>query len=204
MRPRISERRYEHFEQVDVSNISACFSAGKDYRWTLDIPYKPESGRTEAVSVILKNPSAANEHLADRTIQNIEKQIYRIFPAAAMLTILNLFAIRGTDTKDVNDIIESSNLSSAIGDKNDYYIRQQLAKSHHIVVAWGAQSAIRESRYRERVGLVAEILKEFRHNLWYVGCMSDEEYPLHGMQWKTEHQKIRIQSDWRSWQNVGP
>ena len=196
---RVSERQYRHFAKVDVSNIRACFSDDCVYRWTLDIPYRAQSARTHTVSVILKNPSSANECVADKTIQNVERQIHWRFPTAATLKVLNLFAIRATYTRCVKAKIALCGDEYVIGDKNDCTIQRTLAGTDHVVLAWGARSEIPNDAYGRRITQVIRTLDECRCNLWHIGRLSKDKHPLHGMRWRCEDEKLEFPMEWRWW-----
>ena len=182
-----------------MSSIRACFSDDRVYRWTLDIPYRAQSARIHRVSVILKNPSSANECVADRTIQNVERQIHWRFPTAATLKILNLFAIRATDTKDLKAEIARCGVEYVIGQENDCTIKRTLAGSDHVVLAWGARSEVPNGAYCRRIAQVVRTLDECRCNLWHVGKLSKDKNPLHGMKWRCGDQKLRFPMGWRWW-----
>lgn len=198
MQSRMSKRQYQHWNKVDGEKILARFSNCRKYRWSLDIPYKPEPGRSETVAVILKNPSSACKRIADRTVRNVEEVIHREFPKAARLTILNLFAYRATYARDVRGLIRRSGVQDAIGKANDHAIRRVLRCSDHVVAAWGAQSSIPNPEYCKRVRQIARMLRPHRTKLWYIGCLSQKgKHPRHGMRWSPRHHKQRLPPIWR-------
>ena len=53
------------------------------------------------VTVFLKNPSSASETAADKTVRTTSEFVWRRFPDAGGVHILNLYAIRGTDSVEV-------------------------------------------------------------------------------------------------------
>ena len=198
--PRVSQLRYHHFDHVDGQRIRARFSRRNTHRWALQVPYRQDSARTQTVSVFLKNPSSAGEQFADRTIQTVEREIYRLFPMAAWLWVFNLFAIRATETRDVRRAIDQHNIEWAIGDENDRALLCAIRDSHHIVAAWGAQSSLLKADYDKRVQQVVRMLDDHRHKLWYVGGLSRKyEHPRHGMRWKSTDQARRFPNSWRWW-----
>ena len=136
--------------------------------------------------MILKNPSSATEQFADRTIQLVEREIHRLFTAAAWLSIRNLFAIRATQTQDVRRVIDRGEIRWAIGHDNDLALQRAIAESDHVVAAWGAQSNLLKADYDDRVQQVVRMLIPHRHKLWYVGGLSHNgSHPRHGMKWKS-------------------
>lgn len=198
--PRVSDRQYRHFERVEEAAIRASFSCGLTHRWLLELPYRHECGRTQTVCVILKNPSSATEQYADKTIQNVEREIYRLFPAAARVKIVNLFAIRATDTLDVRRVIDHHGVGWAIGHDNDFALQGAIEESDQVVAAWGAQSRILTAPYERRVKQVVRMLDGHRQKLWYVGGLSGgKRHPRHGMAWKSSHRAMGFLDGWRWW-----
>ncbi len=196
--PHISRRRFRHFEQVESQGIQARFSCGRSHRWELNIPYRPCRGRTQTVSVILKNPSSANEQFADRTIQIVETEVFRLFAAAARLRVLNLFAMCATDTADLRRAIEHCGIAWAIGHENDGTLRDAIQDSDHVVAAWGTKSKLRSAQYDARVSQVVGLLHDARDKLWYVGGLSTKAtHPRHGMKWRSNDATRRFRTDWR-------
>ena len=196
--PRISQVRYRHFDQVDVQDVRADFSCARTYRWALYVPYKPDPVRSQTVSVFLKNPSSAGEEYADRTIQTVEREIHRLFPTAARLSVFNLFAIRATDTRDVRRAIDQHGIARAIGRDNDRALLHAIRHSDHLVAAWGAQSCLLKTHYDQRVEQVVCMLNDHRDKLWYVGGLSKKhEHPRHGIKWKSSDRARRFPNCWR-------
>ena len=142
-------RQVSHFEKVDIANIKAFFSEDKKYRYKLSVPFYYEEGRTKTVAVILKNPSSADALRADKTVQNVEKIIYKAFDKVSRVEILNLFSLRGTYPKDIMDAYTLG--VNIIGDKNNIAFEEVLNNSDYIIMAWGGASPIRNSLYNERV-----------------------------------------------------
>ncbi len=194
-------RQVKHSKCVDEMRTSASFSQNCEFRYWLHIPYVTERGRSQSVSVILKNPSSADAQMADTTIRRVEEYVHRSFPTAAGLTILNIFAYRATKPKFVNARVQTLGLEGAIGSYNDCAIKSKLFKSHHILIAWGAHSGI--GQYDERVQQVAKILYPYRHIAWRVGSLSKNEHPLHGLRWAYNTQRARLPCDWKWWPPEG-
>ncbi len=57
------------------------------------------------VTVFLKNPSSASETAADKTVRTTSEFVWRRFPDAGGVHILNLYAIRGTDSVEVGRML---------------------------------------------------------------------------------------------------
>jgi len=176
-------RQVSHFEKVDVENIKALFSDDQKYRYTLSIPFYKEQERTKTVTVILKNPSSADAQRADKTVQNVEKVIYKAFGDASKVEILNLFALRGTYPKE---IMEAYTLGvNIVGDNNDAAFEEVLHESDYIVVAWGGASPIRSSLYDARIGEVLNRMKRIEpfKKVFRKKEKGSQLYPFHACYW---------------------
>ena len=186
-----------HSNNVDVQNIRACFSQCGEYRYLLTIPYNSEEQRTEVFSVILKNPSSADENFADTSVNRVENYIYRNFRRCRELHILNLFAYRATDLSDLRIRIDEEGFSNAVGSANDRFLKNSFRDSTRIIVAWGGPGEITKSRYDNRIGEVHQLLLPYRNRLWQVkspgrslGC-----YPKHAQVWGYGYKYNRYQID---------
>ncbi|MCY3822033.1 MAG: DUF1643 domain-containing protein [Gammaproteobacteria bacterium] len=198
--PLVSQIRYRHFDQVDRERIRAYFSCLHTHRWALEVPYRRDPARTQTVSVFLKNPSSASEEFADKTIQTVEREIYRLFPTAAWLWVFNLFGMRATKARDVRRAIDRHGIKWTIGRCNDRALLRAIRGSDHIVAAWGAQSSLLKADYDERVEQVGAMLHDHRRKFWYVGRLSKKhEHPRHGQRCKSTDQAQRFPNSWRWW-----
>lgn len=93
----------------------------------------PVEGNPVTVCAILRNPSAADAAIADKSVQFLEKLVFMQglpqFAGAHKLIIVNQFALiraRGV-----------VGLEKHIGAETDRHIDQAIAESGVIVVAWG-------------------------------------------------------------------
>lgn len=86
-----SAQTVKHFSMVDNAAIKAKFFDCRRHRATLFLPFL---GRTtgKTLCVVGQNPSAADEHVADKTIRYLEELIYRTQPEYAALLMLNLYS----------------------------------------------------------------------------------------------------------------
>jgi hypothetical protein len=176
-------RQVAHFYHVNVEGIEAVFSEDMKYRYRLSIPFNSESTRTKTVSVILKNPSSADAMKADKTVQNVEKVIYKAFLDVGKIEVLNLFALRGTYPKDVMEAYTAG--SDIIGKENDRAFSQALMQSDYIVIAWGGASPIRTSLYESRVKDVLEMINvpNFSRKIYRKKEKGSDTYPFHACYW---------------------
>lgn len=180
-------RQVKHFEKVEVQSIRAEFSEPDEttarYRYRLILPYAKEQGRTKRASVVLKNPSSADAKMADKTVQNVAKVVYKTFKDVAEVEILNLFAVRGTMPADVMSDIEAG--KDVIGKDNNQHIKEALSYSDYIVIAWGGHSPIKRSIYDQRVDEVLQII--YAHGktamIYRKANRGSEKYPFHACYW---------------------
>lgn len=176
-------RQVSHFHQVNIDGIEAVFSDDMKYRYRLSIPFGDEPSRTKTLTVILKNPSSADAMKADKTVQNVEKVVYKAFTDVGKIEVLNLFALRGTYPKDVMDAYMEG--VDIVGKENNSAFSQALMSSDYIVIAWGGASPIRNSLYDLRVDEVSRMIKieNFSHKIYRKKEKGSEKYPFHACYW---------------------
>ena len=188
MNPRIG-RQVKHFEAVDVKNINAVFSEDKIYRYTLEMEYCDRKNYKNTMTVILKNPSSADEKKADNTIRRVEKYVYEKFHDVRYLNILNIFAYRATDAKDVNNALMTYGLDYVVGLENNKYIKSLVKESDYVIKAWGGNSGINKKLYNRRINQVNDILVEIteKQNILIYRVdgngRGSDIYPFHACFW---------------------
>jgi len=179
-------RQIPHFQEINLTSICAEFSEDKRYRYCLQMDYNASLLRgnpTEKVCVILKNPSSADEKKADATIRKVETYIFKHFPKVKTLTILNLFAIRATDVKEVNQLLKENNDEYIVGPENDKTIARTFAESDHIICAWGNNNGILPLTYERRIRVIKSLLEKTNAKCWQVMHPKGTKQPLHGLMW---------------------
>lgn len=176
-------RQVAHFNRVNVEGIKAVFSDDMKYRYRLSIPFINEPSRTKTLTVILKNPSSADAIKADKTVQNVEKVVYKSFTDVGQIEVLNLFALRGTYPKDVME--SYLNGIDIIGAKNNSAFSHALMQSDYIVIAWGGASPIRSSVYDSRVENVLTMIQipTLSGKIYRKKEKGSEKYPFHACYW---------------------
>ncbi|MDD4969891.1 MAG: DUF1643 domain-containing protein [Paludibacter sp.] len=178
-------RQIKHFEKVDVDSVEALFSSEETprFRYRLKLPYFKEEGRHKTALVLLKNPSSADQKMADKTVQNVEKVIYKTFHDVGTVEVANIYAMRGTKPKDVQFALDSN--EDPLGPDNDLHIANILAKSDYVVIAWGGASPIRRSSYDKRVDEVLALIKEnFKSShIYRKANKGSSRYPYHACYW---------------------
>lgn len=176
-------RQVAHFNRVNVEGIKAVFSDDMKYRYRLSIPFINEPSRTKTLTVILKNPSSADAIKADKTVQNVEKVVYKSFTDVGHVEVLNLFALRGTYPKDVME--SYLNGIDIIGAENNSAFSHALMQSDYIVIAWGGASPIRSSVYDARVENVLTMIQipTLSGKIYRKKEKGSEKYPFHACYW---------------------
>lgn len=143
--------RYEHINGVEVT---AQFSFENDlpYRYRLEIILKDASPSGKTVCVVMQNPSYAGENVADKSVQFMEKVIFKKdlpeFAGVRRLIVVNQFAYIET--------INFQGLPHQIGALNDAAIKDALHESDIIILGWGSTNSFEERKAFVR-GLLAEM-----------------------------------------------
>ena len=142
--------RYEHINDVAVT---AQFSFENDlhYRYRLEITLKGASPTGKTACVVMQNPSYAGEDVADKSVQFMEKVVFKKdlpeFSGVCRLIVVNQFAY-----------IETNNfqgLPHQIGALNNAAIKGALHESDIIILGWGSTN-----RFEERKAFVHGLLAE--------------------------------------------
>ncbi len=189
-------RQIPHFEAVNLSAIEAVFSADRKYRYLLSMEYNStllDCGREKVAAVILKNPSAADEWMADATIRKVETFVYHRFADVRRLHILNIFAYRATDSGDLDTIFREEGPVSVIGEENDRVIRSVVEESDYVLLAWGNNSGIDRNLYGERIYRVKQLLQACpAHKMFCISGKVKTIEPLHGLMWGYDYAIIPV------------
>ncbi|MFC2132548.1 DUF1643 domain-containing protein [Bacteroidota bacterium] len=191
-------RQVLHFEHVNTDSIKARFSDTKSHRYTLEITFFEDlysKKREKSIVVILKNPSSADEKMADSTIRKVETYVYLKFPDVKYLRILNIFAIRGTDPEDVNSLLNEKGFDYIVGPENNDHFEEIIGKSDYVICAWGGNSGINKENYNRRISEVKQIINKVNKNTAYQVCGKQNTLqPLHGLMWGYDYilKKINI------------
>lgn len=192
-------KQVKHHHTVNINSIDANFSSCDTYRYTLVFDYQSieSENRTKKLTIILKNPSSANEQKADQTINRVQQYIFEHFKDVKTVTILNLFAFRATDASDVEKNRLQSNLEYVIGEFNDQYILDNINKCEYIIFAWGGKSAINKKAYDERIDNLMNLLKQCDLSNKQIFRVNDkkgsDKYPFHACYWSNSFKKIVYQ-----------
>ncbi|HKK67143.1 MAG TPA: DUF1643 domain-containing protein [Bacteroidales bacterium] len=191
-------RQIPHFQEIDTNTIDAGFSDDMVYRYTLDMHYKASllrQNQNEHISVILKNPSSADESRADATIRKVETYVYKHFPRVNKLSILNMFAIRATDVKEVNQLLNEYGTAYITGPENNARIERVFSESDHIICAWGNNNGIKPAAYFERVKEVTRLIQNSGKPARCVSGPKPTKQPLHGLMWGFDYPNTLFMQD---------
>jgi len=115
------------------------------FRYSLTYKIKEDG---ESITVILMNPSYADEYGLDRTLCNVRDFIEN-YTKFSKFEVLNVFPIR---TPNSNQVLTLMNNYSDIQKENDRHIRNVLSKSNYVLVAWGG-------KYHNKAKWILDLLK---------------------------------------------
>jgi len=189
-------RQVDHFVQVIRSSIRADYSEDQRHRYTLQMEYQDDllnGDRNETMTVILKNPSSANEKRSDSTIRKVETFVYHRFPNTRYLNIFNIFAFRATDAIELHQLMQEKGIEEGIGVENDNFLISLLNETDNLIVAWGGPSAIDKKIYQNRISAVKAILKKnYSGPVFQVCGAKSTNEPLHGLMWGYEYELKKV------------
>ena len=144
------------FKHIDSVKVNAQFSSEGElrYRNRLEITLKDAASTGKTVCAVMQNPSYAGEDLADKSVQFLEKVIFKKslpeFDGVSRLIVVNQFACIQTNNFE--------GLPHQIGEHNDAAIRTALNECDIVVLAWGSSN-----RFEERKAFVLTHLSEMKH-----------------------------------------
>ena len=153
--------RYEH---IDGVKVTAQFAWDGDlrYRYRLEVILKDAVPTGKTVCVVMQNPSYAGEDVADKSVQFMEKVVFKKglaeFEGVSRLIVVNQFAFIQTNA--------FQGLAHEIGSLNDAAIRAALFESDIIILGWGSSN-----RFEERKAFVLGLLGEMEPKVLYMTRM---------------------------------
>ena len=146
---------YEHIYGVEAL---AQFSLEGESRYSnrLEITLKDAAPTGKTVCAVMQNPSYAGEDVADKSVQFLEKVVFRKglpeFDGVRRLIVVNQFAYIQT-----NDF---EGLPHQIGELNNAAITAALHESDIVVLAWGSSN-----RFEARKAFVHGLLDGMKHKM---------------------------------------
>ncbi len=137
---------------IPNTRITAKFSKDRRYRYRLDVILKDvPAGKTACV--IMQNPSYANEEVADKSVQFMEKIVLGKnlpeFRGVTRLIVVNQFARIQTH--------HFKGLPEEIGVPNNAAIKKAFQEAQIIIVAWGCANP-----FEERKSFVLQVLSKMK------------------------------------------
>lgn len=140
--------RHAHIENTQVT---AKFSRDRKYRYRLEITLKnTPPGKTACV--LMQNPSYANEEVADKSVQFMEKVVFQKnlpeFRGVTRLIVVNQFARIQTHN--------FRGLPEEIGRPNNRAIQIAFHEAEMIILAWGCANPF-EARKAFALGLLGKL-----------------------------------------------
>jgi hypothetical protein len=161
----------------DVKCYATMGGEDSEYRYLLTREWTPGG---KGLLFIMLNPSTADATQDDPTIRRCMNFARR--DGYAGIAVVNLFAYRATDPKELKHVIETEGIGRAIGGDNHYNIstlftaRRQMRSFFDVVCAWGANElggALRQA--------VDELYRYHNLNREYPQCygLSKSGWPRH-------------------------
>lgn len=174
---------------VHLNNIVT--KENSDCRYYLSIPFV-KANNPKTMTVIMKNPSTADAFLSDPTADRVCK--FAFHHEFERVVIVNLFAYRTSDPALLKTMSDKHGLDYIIGQENNSHINNAVCEANKVVVAWGAPPDKFKPKYDKRIEQVWTMLQGIP--LYYVGSLSNGQYPLHGLRWSNSKAiRIYVQHD---------
>jgi hypothetical protein len=143
------------YEHIDGVSVTAQFAWDGDlrYRYRLKIVLKNADPTGKTACVVMQNPSYANADVADKSVQFMEKVVFKKcrpeFEGVSRLIVVNQFARIQTNG--------FQGLPCEIGALNDAAIKDALHESDIVILGWGSSN-----RFEERKAFVLGLLAEMK------------------------------------------
>ena len=130
-------------------SCKACFSEDRLFRYLLEIT---ADSTGKKLCVIMQNPSDADEHVSDKSIQFLETLFFEKCPPETgpigIITVVNLYAL--VQKHDFHGG------EKAVGPLNDPIIQKAISTADIVLLAWG-----RSKNYMERKNMIWAMLDKF-------------------------------------------
>ena len=116
------------------------------FRYTLNCKLK-EQGKS--ITVILMNPSYADEYGLDSTLRNVREFLEKQ-KEYSEFNVLNIFPIRTANSNHLLNLMKK--YPKEIQEENNKYIKKVLNKSKYVLAAWG-------SKYHNEAKWITDLIK---------------------------------------------
>ena len=127
-------------EVTGIARAAASISECGRYRYGLTRLVQAVPARI-CVFVML-NPSVADAMIDDATIRRC--RAYARSFGCGVLHVVNFFAWRATDPKELRRVVRAEGLGVAVGPENDAHIARAIAAADVVLCAWGNHVLHRE------------------------------------------------------------
>jgi len=102
--------------------------------------YKFNNEKHKTITVIMQNPSYADETGLDATLNNLKNFLTTYYSKNfSAFEVLNLFPIRTPYSNDLKNMLNSHDKQCKHRKKNEEIIKDYVNKSSHILLAWGGK-----------------------------------------------------------------
>jgi hypothetical protein len=129
-----------HANCVDNETIEARFSDDGLHRYSLKLPFRDrETGKV--LLIIGQNPSEANQSVADKTINYLERYVFQNLPQYDGIIMLNLYT-RMDKHKVKNDVMDCA---------SDRELRMHLSMNSDVLLVFGRLKNERAYKFKNRV-----------------------------------------------------
>ncbi len=163
-----------------VTKVDLKSENGKRYWLNLEI----DKNKSDGITVILKNPSRADQIISDKTVFNVSNYIYRNrekyseFKNVGTITILNLIPNYLTDSSRLKEFKES-----IIDQENIRTLNEYCGKNKNVIIAWGNHPSGLYQEYEKLKSETKKILTEYKNQVFYVDKITKAGNPKHGQVW---------------------
>jgi len=98
------------------------------------------SNNLKTITIILQNPSYANETGLDSTLYNIKKLLVASYKDVySSFDVLNVFPIRTSDSGELRILLNDHAKFDKYQSQNSKIIQQHIEKAEYILLAWGSE-----------------------------------------------------------------
>lgn len=194
----MSEMKYPEFVKLDKITVNNFGYDNKHFRFILNVPFDTNGGRF--LTVIMKNPSVANEQHCDRTMSKVCNAAY--LAGFDGVSIMNLFPYRAQYAVDLYKQFCSINddlYNRAMSD-NQKLIAKECAGAD-VVFAWGTNTINTSKSFCEVYDGVADsvvrTVAELSTNIITLGYDKTGKYPIHALRWSHDIllKNIKVRAD---------
>lgn len=153
-----------------------------DFRYLLTLESK-STLQHKTVTVILKNPSIADVNVDDNTLRSVRNRL--VEKGYNKIHLVNLFAYRSTEPKDLNDALKKKGYEYVVGGlRANEIIIESIQQSDLVLLAWGKPNGIQKMSYDNRIKEIQTLLKGYA--TYCYGSPPQDSYPKHGLRWQIE------------------